>query len=187
MTLLERAANYSRTFPNFPPLRADDRWLDGVWILGNDYRGSGYYGAYPPSYLRRVRALFPDVGDKSLLHLFSGSLPPAVGGIRLDRARETQPDVLADAARLPFRDSFGLVLADPPYSRIHAAKYAARMINRRVVLHEIAQVTCAGGHLVWLDTQVPMFAKTDWHWYGAIAVIRSTNHAIRLCSLFERR
>ena len=45
----------------------------GMFILGNDYRvKSKYHGGYPNTYLRRVRALFPD--KRRALHVFSGAL-----------------------------------------------------------------------------------------------------------------
>jgi hypothetical protein len=37
-TLKERVDLYSKAFPKFPPLRADDRWIDGMWIMGNNYK-----------------------------------------------------------------------------------------------------------------------------------------------------
>jgi hypothetical protein len=37
MTLGERAANYSVVFPRRPPMRANNRWLEGTWIGGNNY------------------------------------------------------------------------------------------------------------------------------------------------------
>ena len=89
MTLSVRAAHYHRTFPQFHTgLLADDRWLSGIWILGNDYRStSGFYGSYPPNYLKRVRALFPDYAPRwRVLHLFAGSVPAVnpLPGIRVD-------------------------------------------------------------------------------------------------------
>jgi hypothetical protein len=184
MTLADRAASYARSFPRFPPLRTDDRWLDGVWVLGNDYRGTGYYGAYPPAYLRRVSALFPDVPSSHTLHLFSGSLRQ---GLRVDVNPANRPTVVADAVALPFvAGSFRLVMADPPYSATDAERYGTRMVDRRKVLHEAARVTAAGGHLVWLDTVMPMFAKRDWHWWGAIGIVRSSNHRVRFVFMFEK-
>lgn len=82
------------------------RWLYGVWQIGQCYtNASRYYGAYPHGFLKRVMALFPDVPavdgnpecqrfdpacisgdgechdacdwpDWTVLHVFSGSLPP---------------------------------------------------------------------------------------------------------------
>lgn len=190
MTLADRAESYNRTFPDRPPMRAHGRWLEGTWVGGNNYRGSGYYGAYPPDYLRRVRALFPDLVAGRVLHLFSGSLKPDsdIRGIRIDINSALRPDVCGDAMRLPFRDGvFDLVLADTPYGPEHAKRYGVQMPNRLVVMREAARVTRIGGFLVWLDTKLPMFRKHEWHWCGGPMVIRSTNHDYRGAAIFERR
>lgn len=189
VTNAERAENYRACFPEYPPLRADDRWIDGVWMLGNNYKGSGYYGAYPPGYLKRIAALFPDLTHKRVLHLFSGSLTPVspIRGWRMDINAALHPEVCGDAQSLPFvDDSFHLVVADTPYSAADAERYGTRMISRPTVLHEIARIVPPGGVLVWLDTVWPMFSKRDWHCFGVIGIVRSTNHRVRLTSLFER-
>lgn len=184
MTLAERAAGYTRAFPTFPPLRTDSRWLDGVWVLGNNYKGSGFYGSYPPGYLRRVQSLFPDVPARDTLHLFSGSLRE---GLRVDLNHANVPSVAADATALPFRDgAFRLVYADPPYSTADAVRYGTPMVDRRKVLREAARVTAPSGYLVWLDTVLPMFRKDLWHWWGVIGIVRSTNHRVRAVFFFER-
>lgn len=193
ITLAARAANYHASFPKFPAaLLADERWLSGVWILGNDYwNPTSYYGSYPPNYLKRVRALFPDVTPATrVLHLFAGSVSPCndLPGVRVDINPALKPDVVADAHALPFESaSFDLVVADPPYTAEDAKRYGTPMINRRAVLAEAARVTRPGGHLVWLDTTLPMFRKVEWHWWGAIGLFRSTNHRVRACMCFERR
>ena len=136
MTLEERAASYRRAFPKFPPVHVTDRWLYGVWTLGNDYRGTGYYGSYPPSFLRRVWSLFPDV-DGRVLHLCSGSLPRGTRGVRLDYWTALEPDVAGDAHALPFVGAaFQVVIVDPPYGGDHAARYHLPMVNRRRVVRE---------------------------------------------------
>lgn len=186
MTNQQRATNYASAFPAFPPLRADARWIDGVWMLGNNYKGSGYYGAYPPGYLRRIEALFPDVSRARVLHPFAGSLRD-VHGVRVDINPKNAPDVVANAEALPFpAGAFDLALADPPYSAEDAKRYGTPMVNRRKVLTELARVVRPGGFVVWLDTVWPMFAKRDWHCFGQIGVVRSTNHRVRLVSLFRR-
>ncbi len=39
----------------------------GTWLLGNDYRNrSSFYGAYPPGFLKRLAALFPDVVQEDI-------------------------------------------------------------------------------------------------------------------------
>lgn len=185
ISLADRAANYQRTFPKWPAPRTDERWLDTVWVLGNDYQGSGYYGSYPPGYLKRVLSLFPEITPKSrVLHLFSGTLR-AGPYIRLDL--KNSPDVRGDAQYLPFRkESFDLIIADPPYSERHAVKYKVPYPNKRTVFEEIWMVLKTGGHLVWLDQVHPMYSKNDFHLWGLIGIVRSTNHAYRFTTLFTK-
>lgn len=191
MTLTERRDAYARSpegikYPDSVP-RVNGRWLEAHWIMGNDYRASApLYGAYPPRYLTRVLALFPDA--RRILHAFAGCVAPGPW-LRVDisHARRPAPDLVADVTALPLADGiFDLVLADPPYSREDAARYGTSMVNRPKALRELARVTRPGGTLVWLDTQVPMFAKRDWHWWGAVTIIRSTNHRVREATFFER-
>jgi hypothetical protein len=185
--IIELAETYNKAFPQFPDshLIPSERWLRGVWTLGNDYRNAtSLYGAYPPAYLRRIDALLP---PERRLHAFSGSLPALPGSVRVDLVSSRGPDIAADVTKLPFLDGyFRQVIADPPYSDTDAIRYGTPMVDRRKALSELARVTARGGILVWLDTVLPMFAKRDWHWFGSICVIRSTNHRVRLVSLFEK-
>lgn len=197
MTLAERSASYARAFPKWPAPRTDARWLDGVWMVGNNFRSSSkLYGAYPPGYLRRIQALFPEA--RSILHVFSGSLTPevlekewpGVQHMRVDAVQERDPDILCDAEQLSAEigaaSHFDLVLADPPYSVEDAKRYGFKMPNRRKVLREIHKVIAPGGHLVWLDTVRPQYRKDEWHAWGLICLVRSTMHRVRLISMFQR-
>ena len=185
-TLQERAAFYSAAYPKFPPLRADNRWLDGVWFLGNDYKGSGFYGSYPPGYLKRIFALFPD--RQNVLHLFSGPLE-INEGVRFDIRADLKPDLQGDAHTLSKhvkRGQFDLILADPPYSIEDAEHYGQPMINRNSVVKECAAILKPGAFLVWLDQILPMYRKDCFRHVGAIGIVRSTNHRFRMVSIFER-
>ncbi len=185
-SLVERAQFYTKAFPTYPPLFADGRWLSGVWLLGNNYKGNGFYGAYPPGYLKRVNALFPDA--EKALHLFSGSLPQG-NYVRFDCNVLLTPDVVGEAEKLSqhfARESFDFILADPPYSAEDAKRYGTVMINRSKILRECWSVLRNDGYLGWLDTMLPMFRKTEWHLCGLICVVRSTNHRVRLLSLFKK-
>lgn len=209
----QRAQNYFRTFPDWPMPRADERWLDGMWVMGNNYRtparnvdGTPYYGAYPPGYVKRVMALFPDA--QRVLHLFAGSLP--VAGARMnDDASGAIPDYTrfgntlagpknlwgpldseGDAHELSkYYDPgvFDLILADPPYSKEDAARYGMPMVDRRKVLRQVYEVLAPGGNLVWLDTVLPMFRADMFRLWGLIGITRSTNHRYRQVAIFERR
>ncbi len=182
------ASAHGQRYPDsIPVLSRTGVKMYGRWELGNDYRATApLYGAYPARYLERVLALFPSPGR--VLHVFSGAVPEGPW-VRVDLmpTRAPRPDVVADAMALPFAPAtFDLVLADPPYSKPDAARYSTPMVNRRKALASIAAVVKPGGCLVWLDTQVPMFANRDWRWWGAVSVFRSTNHRCREATFLER-
>lgn len=200
MTLQERADSYAAAFARFQSshLRVvQERGGDclyGTWLIGNDYRNkTRYYGAYPAGYLERVHALFPDVppidelhGRLTTLHVFSGSLP-AGPYVRCDVRQEAECRYSVNELD-PERDGvFDLALADPPYSAEDAKRYEAPMVDRRAAMAALSNVVRPGGHLVWLDTVWPMFRKTEWRTVGRICLIRSTNHRVRLVSIFERQ
>lgn len=199
MTLQDRASAYAARFPAFPASyltlvrEAGGPVLYGTWLFGNNYRNkTEFYGAYPPGYLARVMALFPDFPDEATrheqlptLHVFSGSLP-AGPYLRCDirQPAELQKSVY-DLD--PDKDgSYSLVFADPPYSASDAERYDTPMVDRRRALAALARITAVGGFLVWLDCVWPMHRKTDWRTVGRITLIRSTNHRVRLVSIFER-
>jgi hypothetical protein len=185
ITLEVRAGFYNARFPKWPPLRADDRWLDGMWILGNDYKAKvPYYGAYPPNYLKRVGALFPDA--RKVLHLFSGSLPKSVEYTRFDMRHA---DVTGDAHHLASyfpKKRFDLIYVDPPYSAEDCEHYGCSMVKRNVILAECVKVLERGGFIVWLDQVLPMFKKKELQMCGVIGLVRSTNHRFRVCTLFQK-
>ena len=170
-----------------PRVSPSGRWLDGTWIMGNNYHASApLYGAYPPRYLDRILSLCPGWQTQRILHVFSGAVPSG-RWVRVDSIAERQPYIRADAVALPFQSqSFDLILADPPYSEEDATKYSVKMVNRKAAIEELGRVATPGATLVWLDVQLPMFRKDMWRWMAAITIIRSTNHRVRLASFFER-
>lgn len=183
--VVEMTSNYNTAFPNYPPLVTTDRWLYGVWMIGNDYRNkTSFRGAYPARYLDRVMSMFPQA--KKILHLFSGSLPEG-DYVRFDLKQEC--DVVGDAHWLSCYfapSSFDLILADPPYSGEEADRYGTPMVNRNKVVKECYKLLQSGGHLVWLDCVLPMYRKDDFKLVGTIGLVRSTNHRFRVVSIFKR-
>lgn len=183
-SLIVRAAFYAAKFPQWPAPRADSRWLDGMWIMGNNYKTSGYYGAFPHTYLDRVNSMFPDA--ERVLHLFSGSLP-AGNYIRFDRINGA--DVLGDAEKLSsyFPDrKFDLIHADPPYSVEDCEHYGCAMVNRNKVIGECCKILEPGGYIVWLDQVLPMFRKDTLEMCGVIGMVKSTNHRFRVVTIFRK-
>jgi hypothetical protein len=117
LTMRERAEAYRHADPKYRPLdvieTSEGERVEGLWVMGNNYRGSGYHGAFPPGFMRRIRAMFPDF--QKTVHLFSGSLPPDPNTIRIDMNPANNPDICADAHDLGFMVSGKYqVVADPP-------------------------------------------------------------------------
>lgn len=189
--LKARAINYNTTFPKFSeqaPLVATERWLYGVWMMGNNYHNKmGYYGEYPPTYLKRIYSLFPDINAKDILHLFSGSLGDDEKGDRVDINPELKPTYIGDASKLSIvvPRKYKLILADPPYSNEDAEHYGVPMINRNIVVSECWKTLQQGGFLVWLDQVQPMYKKENMQLVGTIGIIRSTNHRVRFTFIWE--
>lgn len=189
-TLHQRIAHYEAQsgFPGTLFVGADGR-LYGTWVMGNNYQvKTGYYGGYPPTYLRRIRALFPD--KKATLHLFSGRVDASdLPGPTVDSNPDLKPDFLDDAHRLenvPVED-FDLVLADPPYSVEDCDHYQCTMVKRNVVMRALGARLRKGAHVVWLDQVLPMYRKADFEVQGYIGMVKSTNHRFRVITIFEKR
>jgi len=187
LNIHEMARRYNNRYPDRPPVVASHNWLYGVWEIGNNYQNkTSFYGAYPPSYLERVLCMmYPRKVRGKFLHLFSGSLPPGEY-VRFDSHQSCDVSGNAECLSGYFaRDTFDLVLADPPYSKEDAEKYGTALPNRRTVMREVRKVCMAGAILVWLDTVKPMYRKVEWNLFGEIAIVRSTNHRVRMAFFFE--
>jgi hypothetical protein len=166
---------------------SEDGRVVGTWIMGNDYRvQTGYYGGYPAGYLRRIRALFPD--KRRVLHLFSGKVDlSALPGDTVDINADLNPTYVDDAQRLeqvPLAE-YDLVLADPPYSVEDAERYQTTMVKRNTVLSALSGLS-PGAHVVWLDQVLPMYRKDTFAIDAVIGMVKSTNHRLRVVTVFRR-
>lgn len=192
LSLTERCANYARVFPAWPaPFVGKDGRIQGVWLLGQNYRSTqSYYGEYPPNYLKRVFALFPDIQNpQQILHLFSGVVSEQGITFDIDLCSQLHPDITGDAHALSsyFKlNSIMLILADPPYSKEDANHYGTPMINRNKVVKECYKILKPTGFLCWLDQVFPMYRKDQFDLIGVIGVIRSTNHRVRCLFIFQK-
>jgi hypothetical protein len=156
--------------------------------MGNDYRvKSEYYGGYPATYLKRIKALFPD--KRRVLHLFSGRVGlDLFPGDTVDINPELNPTYLDDAQTLqqvPL-EQYDLVLADPPYSVEDADHYGISMIKRNTVLANLGRLA-PDAHVVWLDQVLPMYRKDTFDVEAHIGMVKSTNHRFRVITIFRRR
>lgn len=209
----DHALYYNEAFLKRPPLAYGNGMVTGTWMIGACYKNPNpLYGAYPHGYLERVHAMFPDA--KSILHVFSGGLNllnairaawPHVPdydkyvadldapGLDMELVDMHGPDEgryptwQGDVMDMPFEwvQRFDLILADPPYSKEDAAKYDCPPPQRGQVMRALRRVCKHGGNLVWLDQVWPMHRKVDWKTWGTIGLVRSTNHRVRMVSMFE--
>lgn len=210
----KHAESYNRKFPDRPPLTYSHGMLTGCWMIGNCFQNPNpLHGAYPHGYLERVHAMFPDA--MRILHAFSGGLTReqarahtnnyydcATGQVMRGFPAEVLVDMHGPSeGRHPTwqgdihefcdlhsglkREPFDLILADPPYSKKDAEVYGCPPPNRGLIMQSLRRVARPGTNLVWLDQVWPMHRKTEWKTWGTIGLVRSTNHRVRLVSLFE--
>jgi len=185
----ERADNFSMCCPQYSPLVVHNERLYGFWLIGRWYASDrSFYGSYPPSYLKRVRSLFPDCAK--ILHLFSGTVKgDGVNQITYDIKPELEPDICDDVSNLltHFKESeFELIFADPPYEERDFEKYGCKPFGKGRVVKDCSVIVKPSGFLVWLDTILPPFSKRDWQLYGIIGLVQSTNHRTRAISIFQK-
>jgi hypothetical protein len=177
-------------FPESLFLGGDGR-IVGVWIMGNDYRvKSEYYGGYPATYLKRVKALFPDMIGQPTLHLFSGMVDRTIiPGDTVDLNPALNPDYIDDAQSLtevPL-EKYRFVMADPPYSVEDAERYQTNMVKRNKVMSALGARLQPGAYVVWLDQVLPMYRKSEFSVEGLIGMCKSTNHRFRMVVIFKKK
>jgi hypothetical protein len=181
-------ANFQEQFPNSPIMIKDNR-LYSIWMEGNYYkRKVAYHGAYPPSFLRRVKALFPNA--KKILHVFSGAVEKVDGEVTIDINPDTNPDVIGDAHKLSeyFPENFfQLAICDPVYNQEHAKIYGCKMPRTHLVMQELYKVVEPLGYVVWLSTHPPLYKRTQWELSGLIMLHCGTNRVVRAVTIMRRR
>lgn len=188
LTWQDRIQNYIRV-TGFPEniFMGNDGRVVGTWIMGNDYRvKSSYYGGYPPTYLRRIKALFPD--KVSTLHVFSGKVDlETFPGDTVDINPDVNPTFLDDAQTLESvpLEKYDLVLADPPYSVEDCEHYGTTMVKRNKVMRALQRLR-SGTHIVWLDQVLPMYRKDQFSVEATIGMWKSTNHRFRGITIFKK-
>jgi len=193
LTIEDRIRIYNTKFPKWSKLHVHNKLIYGFWLIGAwhntaNERGITFYGAYPPHYLERVRALFPDC--RKVLHLFSGVVEKQYEGeVTFDINPECNPDICGDVRKLRHYFSegeFDLILADPPYEVKVFKIYGYEPFSKPAVIKDCHYITKKGGFLVWLDTRFPSFSKKQWNVIGTIGLIQSTNHRVRMVTIFQK-
>ena len=167
--------------------QGSDRYY-ATWFLGNNYKNaSSYYGAYPPMYWKRIQSFIKE--EDKIVHLFSGSLQKG-HYIRVDINPDMNPDICCKAEEIENyieHNSVDIVFADPPYTKADSnIGYKGKFPNKKNTLHSLHKILKINGLIFWLDTCLPMFRKTEYELIGVITIIISTNHRVRLVSIFKK-
>ena len=81
---------------------------------------------------------------------------------------------------------YDIVLADPPYSVEDCDHYQTTMIKRNKVMKALGKGLKRGTHVVWLDQVLPMYRKDQFKVIGYIGMVKSTNHRVRMVTIFEK-
>jgi hypothetical protein len=123
--------------------------VDVLWC-GNS-RGKGW--SFPAAVRKRLQA---DFEGKRILHLFGGR---STFGTRLDIDAITDPDVIGDAWAPPFaKDSFDVVILDPPYLRFNAQEKNALFRGSAWIARE----TVVWFHTIWASQCQGLKTERAW-------------------------
>jgi len=184
----ERIAHWNGSFPKYPPITFSHGWAYGVWYTGKGFKRNLLHGQYPPTFLKRALALWPDLAERRVLHVCAGTVQH---GVRVDLSAAFRPTVLANAERLPFIDgAFDLVLYDPPYDQKNAKIYGVAKKPPRWphVMAEMTRVLSPGGHIGILHWYYPSYSrkKLGIKLVGLFGVCVGFCSAMRVFSIFEK-
>jgi len=127
--------------------------VEVIWCANRSTPNRRNGWSFPPAVRRQIEQ---DSEGLTVLHLFGGR---ATFGSRLDIDPTTRPDVVGDAWLPPFaRDSFDVVILDPPYFRLNQQEKqallagAAWVARRRVVWF----------HTIWIASDTRLHAERAW-------------------------
>lgn len=174
----------NETFPKYPVTVEDKEWVYGVWYCGTAWKPAKMYGQYPPSFLPRVLALVPEA--KRIIHCPSGSVTGP--GVTVDMVRDhvRVPQIVADAAHLPFADnSFDFYISDPPYSDKDAKQYGTGHYPIRKAMEEARRVVENRGLVGLLHKYPPSYNRKMWTPLAMIAVVTGFQKIVRMFTILR--
>ena len=184
--------NINSQLSKYPITVQDKGWTYGIWYCGTSFVKAEMYGQHPPTYLKRLEALFPDC--KEWLHAPSGVIEHGIrNGINhttvdLISRKEGCPQNIADVSKLPFPNNlFDLVETDPPYSVEDSTKYGLPKYPRYKAMDEFHRVLKPDGYLCWLDIRYPRYRRQEWKLVGLIGIITGFERQTRILSIFQKK
>jgi SAM-dependent methyltransferase len=178
--------NWNATFPNYPRTHDEKGWIYGVWYCGTAWTKVKLHGQYPPGFLKRALALFPEARD--IVQVPSGTLtgPGITVDAVVDEVRCPQIQASADAIPLP-DDSADLILSDPPYTPTDSTKYGCKPFPMGGFMREAHRILRPGGHLGMLHLYYPAYHRKNWNLIGLVGVVTGFSRATRIFSILEKR
>ena len=143
-------------------------------------------GGYPKGFLEWAYRTMRVSNTNRVLHMCSGSVQT---GIRVDIRPELNPDIVADCRHIPLPDeSFGWILADPPYSEDYATNLYGTGDHYPLpgqIAREACRLLKPGGLFGLLHFQVPMIRK-PLEIVGVYGVTTGSGYAIRAWTLCRK-
>lgn len=169
---------------DLPPYTVfENGWIHGTWFCGRPTKK--YYGSFPQSFWPRAKRVLKPWG--SMLHWFSGTMPPEAGIITVDGNPDTLPSVCALGSSLPFvDDTFCASFADPPYSPKDSERYGLPYISATKILAEMARVTKVGGKVGLLHEFIPPTKRLPVKLLGVIGIMNGPQKRIRLFAIYRK-
>ena len=159
------------------PNAVQQEHIDGIHV----------HGRFPPGFLAWIfrNRLLGEVPANDVLHVCSGSLrEPWTADVRA----EVKPRIVADGAKLPFRDgSFRAVLIDPPYSDDYARNlYGTENPRPSHLLREACRIVEHQGRFAILHVAVPM-TPPGADFIDCFGVTTGAGFRIRALTVYEKR
>lgn len=148
--------------------------------------GPTVFGSYPKAFLPWAARML-ETRQSEILHLCSGGLTSKDGGLRVDVRIGQQPDVVADARKLPFPDGvFRAVLIDPPYTVEYAESlYQTDYPRPQHLLKEALRVTAPGGRIGIVHFLVPHSPK-GCRIVAVRGIVTGCGYRIRALTVYQR-
>ena len=153
-----------------------------AWILPRPRMNRRYIGGFPLWFEQKIMKLYDN--PEKVLHPFGGM---AEYGIRVDLNKDVDPDVIADAHHLPFKDNvFDMVILDPPYSNeLSKSMYGTGKIVYKQYAKEAVRVCKNNGFVVvYHYKMLPRPIGTIYHRRILLAV--RINHHLRYVGIFQK-
>ena len=153
-----------------------------VWILPRP-RKDYYKGSTPLHFEQKLNKFLGH--PAAVLHPFGGK---AEIGLRIDINPEVNPDIVADAHNLPFKDnSFDLVFCDPPYNEKYAKNlYGCKIsVKYKKYISEAVRVCKPNGFVAsyhWAITPRPEGTS----YFGRIFIGGRVWHRPRVCCIYRK-